>query len=1108
VYAIADVQVRQTDTAGNLSAAATNAAAINTDMTNAAPSFALNTDSGSLISDKLTNDATVDVTLASDVDSWEYSVDGGTTWATGTGTSFELADDTAYAIDDVQVRQTDTAGNLSTPATNTAAIETDMTNAGPSFALNTDTGSSISDKLTNDATIVVTLAADVASWRYSSNGGTTWSMGSGTSFELANNQDYSIGSIKVEQTDNAGNTSDIRSNSVQFSTDMIAPAKPSFTLPTDTGQSSSDAITNASTVSVSLASEPVTWEYSLDAGTTWNAGTIWNAGSATSFELADDTAYSIGEIQVRQTDAAGNTSDAITSTTAITTDMTVAAVGISLANDTGFSNSDGISNDSTVNVSLAGDVASWQYSLDAGATWSTGVSTSFELANDTPYTTEQVQVKQTDVAGNTSDAASAAITFTTDQTVAVGTLALATDTGRYSTDELTNDATVNVTLASDVASWEYNLNNTVWQTGSGTSFELADDTTYSGSDIDIRQTDKAGNVSEVNSFTKTIRTDMTVATPTLYSDSDSGDSSTDWITNNNLIYVNRETSDATYIYSLDGGTTWSDTETGSYFSMVNNTTYAIDDIQVIQTDIAGNVSEMVSNATEVKEDSTAGMISIALATDTGTAANDNITNDLTVDVTLTTDVSNWRYTVNGGANWATGSGNSFELAKNTVYSVGVIQVTQTDIAGNTTNVFRNSDIITTDTSTNTVVSFTSETDDGNYKEGDPIQLTATTSEVVKEGMAFVVTLDSGKTVTLTAAADGLTLVGSYVIGAGDNSTDLTISSITSGDVTDIASNILDTDISDTSNLAANSDLVVNTTAPTNTLTNATYNVATDTLVLTGTNINSLLSTGETSSTNIIGNFDFTKFQWDFDSDNTDNMVSRPEMFTSVEATNDTTLTLNLSYYGALALEGTAGFDNLTVDDSIEITAGFSGDTAGNVSTTDAADIAATIPAAENIVVFDLVGGTSSDHSGQIFKVDTPYTIYIRVDSDVSNYLKTDENSGNGTWNKWGGAENLGNDDRIILVGNNNNDGIEGMHGGDITDVGENNNAIVYRTSINISHVLEVGGNGVVIRLNTWGPTSRDIWDGNVQGMSLDNGASNDLFTNTMPIGIMTSQGLA
>jgi hypothetical protein len=488
---------------------------------------------------------------------------------------------------------------------------------------------------------------------------------------------------------------------------------------------------------------------------------------------------------------------------------------------------------------------------------------------------------------------------------------------------------------------------------------------------------------------------MTVATPTLYSDSDSGDSSTDWITNNNLIYVNRETSDATYIYSLDGGTTWSDTETGSYFSMVNNTTYAIDDIQVIQTDIAGNVSEMVSNATEVKEDSTAGMISIALATDTGTAANDNITNDLTVDVTLTTDVSNWRYTVNGGANWATGSGNSFELAKNTVYSVGVIQVTQTDIAGNTTNVFRNSDIITTDTSTNTVVSFTSETDDGNYKEGDPIQLTATTSEVVKEGMAFVVTLDSGKTVTLTAAADGLTLVGSYVIGAGDNSTDLTISSITSGDVTDIASNILDTDISDTSNLAANSDLVVNTTAPTNTLTNATYNVATDTLVLTGTNINSLLSTGETSSTNIIGNFDFTKFQWDFDSDNTDNMVSRPEMFTSVEATNDTTLTLNLSYYGALALEGTAGFDNLTVDDSIEITAGFSGDTAGNVSTTDAADIAATIPAAENIVVFDLVGGTSSDHSGQIFKVDTPYTIYIRVDSDVSNYLKTDENSGHG-----------------------------------------------------------------------------------------------------------------
>ena len=120
------VVAKQTDVAGNESAASA-ALDITVDTTADAPSFALNTDSGSLNSDGITNDATVDVTLAGDMASWEYSVDAGANWATGSGTSFELADDTVYAIGDVQVRQTDTAGNVSTAASNAAAITTDMT---------------------------------------------------------------------------------------------------------------------------------------------------------------------------------------------------------------------------------------------------------------------------------------------------------------------------------------------------------------------------------------------------------------------------------------------------------------------------------------------------------------------------------------------------------------------------------------------------------------------------------------------------------------------------------------------------------------------------------------------------------------------------------------------------------------------------------------------------------------------------------------------------------------------------------------------------------------------------------------------------------------------
>ena len=89
--------VRQTDTAGNTRAK--NAAQIVTDMTAlSAPTFALNADTGSSNSDGITNDATVNVTLANGAAScncgrrFEQS--------TGSNMSFELADNTTFAIND------------------------------------------------------------------------------------------------------------------------------------------------------------------------------------------------------------------------------------------------------------------------------------------------------------------------------------------------------------------------------------------------------------------------------------------------------------------------------------------------------------------------------------------------------------------------------------------------------------------------------------------------------------------------------------------------------------------------------------------------------------------------------------------------------------------------------------------------------------------------------------------------------------------------------------------------------------------------------------------------------------------------------------------------
>jgi len=65
-----------------------------------------------------------------------------------------------------------------------------------------------------------------------------------------------------------------------------------------------------------------------------------------------------------------------------------------------------------------------------------------------------------------------------------------------------------------------------------------------------------------------------------------------------------------------------------------------------------------------------------------------------------------------------------------------------------------------------------------------------------------------------------------------------------------------------------------------------------------------------------------------------------------------------------------------------------------------------------VVVFDLAAdGDSSDHSDQTFRADTTYTIYIRVPSDSDSSLVALDPA-----ERWSGAGNLGEDDVIILVG--------------------------------------------------------------------------------------------
>jgi hypothetical protein len=486
-YSAGQVQVRQRDLAGNLSAAQTSFAALTVDTQAAAPVLALEADTGRSASDRITNNSTLTVLGLEDGAAWEFSLDAGTTWRRGSGSRLSLADD-SYEAGQVQVRQTDLAGNISAANTTFAAFTIDTVAAPPQLELTEDTGSSQSDRISRNPTIQVSGLEEGASWQYSLNGGNTWINGRGTGFVVPDGT-YPKGRVQVRQTDRAGNSSPANTSFAAFTIDTVAEA-PVLELAADTGSSASDRITSNPTIQVLALEEGASWEYSL------NGGSSWITGSGSSVVLADGI-YGDGQVQVRQTDRAGNTSPANTSFAAFTIDTVAEAPVLELAADTGNSASDRITNNRTINVSGLEAGASWQYSLNGGSSWTSGSGSSFDLA-DGSYGAGQVQVRQTDRAGNSSPANTSFAAFMVDTTApAAPALALAQDTD-IPNDRITSNGTIQVSGLESGASWQYSLNSgDSWINGSGSSFQVAAGT-YTNGQVQVRQRDVAGNLSAAN----------------------------------------------------------------------------------------------------------------------------------------------------------------------------------------------------------------------------------------------------------------------------------------------------------------------------------------------------------------------------------------------------------------------------------------------------------------------------------------------------------------------------------------------------------------------------------------------------------------------------------
>ncbi|PVE05461.1 Ig-like domain-containing protein, partial [Limnohabitans planktonicus] len=389
------VSVTASNAAGVVSAAKTLTLQIDASITT--PVISLISDTGSNSTDKVTSNGTF--TVSADSDSLLTYSTNGTTWSS----TFTAAE----GANTVQVRATDAAGNVATSSAFSFTL--DSQTSVFTVALSCDSGTA-SDKLSRDATLVITGAEAGADISYSTNG-STWT----STYTAAEG----LNTVKVRVMDAAGNQ---RTQDYSFTLDSTAPTPAALTLVCDSGSQGADKLTNNGNINVA-AEAGATLEYSTN-GTTWGTTFVASEGANT--------------VSVRVTDQAGNVSN--TSSLSFTLDSAApTAPTVGLVCDSGSisgAGTDKITNTGTLSLSSVEAGGQLEYSTN-GVNWATTFAAAEGVNN--------VKVRVTDATGNTGAVATYSFTLDT-QAPAAPVLGLVCDSGALGTDKITQ--TGNLTASS------------------------------------------------------------------------------------------------------------------------------------------------------------------------------------------------------------------------------------------------------------------------------------------------------------------------------------------------------------------------------------------------------------------------------------------------------------------------------------------------------------------------------------------------------------------------------------------------------------------------------------------------------------------------------------
>ena len=667
----------------------------------------------------------------------------------------------------ITVSATDGGGNASSqssslslvidrtsPATSGTAPDLDSASDSKSTFTGTD-----SDNITNDRTPTFTGTAPEAGVRVNlyvdgSGTGDNAIAGAGGAWSITVGSNLSEGSLAITAyvEDTAGNIAVSSTNPLTVTIDATGPTEvmsaPDLAAASDTGSSSTDNITSDTTPTIggtagnSFTSQAL---YVMSDQVGGNAGQqvfevltdavdgSWS-GDLSALAAAANSG-TVHSITAHLVDNAGNVgaASAALSLKVDTSTNTPSTPDLTSGTDSGSSNSDNITNDTTPTFSgtseatttvqlISGSTTLGSTTASAAGAWSI---TSSALTGTNAGTSHSVVVVATDEAGNVS-ATSTAFTLTVDtgiDTPATPDMAGSTDHGSSSTDNITNDQTPTFTGTAEVSS-TLSLKSDGSQTATGSAHAgtgiwsitagslSAGAATGTSHSITIVATDPAGNVSSASSAL-TVTIDITApnapASLDLEAASDSG-TNTDNITNDTTpdISGSAENSSTVILYDLVSGSAVASIGTATAHSSTGawtvtpstalsapGTTGIAHSLWASATDVAGNTSA-TSTALSITVDSTAPATPSTPDLDAASDSrinDDNITTDTTPTFSGTAEGASTvklyfgsTLVSTGTATGSAGGNGTWELTSATTTDGSkAVTVTSTDTAGNVTS---------------------------------------------------------------------------------------------------------------------------------------------------------------------------------------------------------------------------------------------------------------------------------------------------------------------------------------------------------------------------------------------------------------------------------------